>query len=127
MEAMKLFDLILLGVGGYIIYGSCWMKKTGIICNWIMDEKNRKDGKEDTTAFIQKIFLPTLILGVLCLAYGVISAVNDFYKPVILGNKTLMVCFVVYAVWYCVRLQTWKDESLKQTKMPISANTKNKK
>lgn len=127
MEAMKLFDVILFGFGGYVVYGSCRMKKTGVICNWIADEKNIMEKQSDLQGFVQKVFPPTLLLGVLCLLYGLVSAVNDFYKPLLWGNRTIMVCFVLYAIWYCVRLQSWKEEFLNRPKMPMSANRNKKK
>lgn len=109
MLFMKIFDAVLLVYGGYTIYCGVQMKKTGKPSSWLVGAEEN-NGKLDQKAFVSHMFRPTLLLGMICMLYGAVSAVNDFVQNLGYGTKIVMLVFLLFVLWYCWKLHKVKEE-----------------
>ena len=70
MNLVLIFDVIIAGLGIYLIYSAFQMKKTGEISNVIINELEVTKCK-DRKSFIQSIYNQVIILGAIAVIFGV--------------------------------------------------------
>ena len=76
MNLVLIFDVIIAGLGIYMIYSAFQMKKTGEISNVIINELEVTKCK-DRKSFIQSIYNQTVIFGAISVIFGVLGCIND--------------------------------------------------
>ena len=90
-----MLDVFIAFCGGYLIYSSVDMKKTGSLKKGVMIRKDADLSKaKDIPGFIEYMYLKTIIVGICTLICGGIGIVNDLYGG--LGMVQLVMTFVFF-------------------------------
>ncbi|MFI3212214.1 MAG: hypothetical protein R3Y24_02635 [Eubacteriales bacterium] len=98
-----LIDAIIGGMGIYIMVQGINMKKTGVIPEGLLvSKKVNLNSIKDKAGFIQYMFLPTMILGVLGLLSGVVGTVNDYMSGLDVITAILSGLFLIALIAFYV-------------------------
>lgn len=102
MDMMLVFDVVLCVYGVHMVYCAFQMKQTGMASNWIVHEKII--ATLDNAKFVQKMFLPTVIMGVITILYGVSCLMNDYVIPLQIVPKLMLGLFLICVAGYIILL-----------------------
>lgn len=76
MQYIVIFHVIIVILGGYLIYSALQMKKTGEI-NPVMVNREEMRDCTDPKDFIAGIYVPTLVFGGISSIFGILGCIND--------------------------------------------------
>lgn len=98
MDFMLIFDLIIAGLGIYLIYSSLKMKNTGELSTIVVSQEDMARCK-DKQGFVEAISMKSVCFGIVALVFGVLAILNDVYA--LLGRYFNMVGAVVFiGAWF---------------------------
>lgn len=80
MNFILIFDVIIAGLGVYLIYSAWQMKRTGEISTVIINSIEIARCK-DKKSFIDNIYKQTVIFGMISLIFGLLGCINDAVYP----------------------------------------------
>lgn len=110
MNYIVIFYVIIAVLGVYLMYSAWKMKKTGEI-NTAMASSEEVRKCRNKAGFIARIYKPTLVLGLVSLAFGVFSFVN---YTVLHLSRTFEICgmlvFLIVCFWFSKELRVRKAE-----------------
>lgn len=100
MDYMVLFNVILAGLGVYLLFAASKMQRTGEISSIIVAAEEIMMCK-DKKGFIAAIYKPTQIFGIVSVICGVFNTINDLWKvfgkiPGVIG----VIIFVLTWFWF---------------------------
>ena len=109
MDFMLIFDVVIAGLGLYLIYASLKMKNTGELNTVVV---NREDAArcKDRKGFIEAIAMKAVFFGVVSLLFGILAVINDFYA--VLGkyfNAVGAVVFIGSWFWFSGELRKARE------------------
>lgn len=109
MDFIVIFDVIIGGLGIYLVYSAFQMKRSGEISTIIM---NREDiiKCKDKRGFIDYIYGRTLIFGLLSLIFGILGGINDsVYSFGRFFNIVGVTIFIIVWLWFTHELKKGRD------------------
>lgn len=110
MNYMVIFDLIILGLGIYLLYTSVQMKKKGEISTLIVNSEEIPKCR-DKQGFIDFMYKKTLILAIVALVFGILAGISDgihsFGKYFTIGADVI---FVVTWLWFIVEQRKGREK-----------------
>ncbi|MCI8991675.1 MAG: hypothetical protein HFG80_02945 [Eubacterium sp.] len=106
-----IFDLIILVYGVYSIVNTVKMKKTGEPGKWLTGELPVKKMK-DVDGFINYMYVKTMILGVLSIAYGLAGIIDERLQVLGPIKYILLLAFLAVFIIFCVALHKAKKKYL---------------
>lgn len=111
MNIMLILDVVIAGVGIYMIAAGLKMKKTGEISSLVLAEEELKKCK-DKKGFIAYIYWKEAVLGGVMTAVGLLGLVNELVKA--LGNFKYIELLVFLAVflWFWRELGAAREKYL---------------
>ena len=97
----NIFGILGIGAGLYCIYAFYIMKTKGILNQNItlpkgVDEKSCKDIK----AYIKKISLPLLLLGIVLVFYGALELINAYFMEVGIALSFAIAVVLAVLLWF---------------------------
>ena len=99
MGNINIFDLLIGASGVYLIYTALTMKKTGEIKAGVLVSKEMDAGRiKDKDGFINYMYVKTMILGVLSIAYGLAGIIDERLQ--VLGPIKYILLLAFLAVFY---------------------------
>lgn len=101
------FNVIILIYGAFSIYTAMKMKKTGKPSGWLVNSKDLRHMKR-TKEFCEEIIPKTILLGVICIIYGVFEMIQLFYMNSTVAELAGLGVFVVAVIWFFIALQRAK-------------------
>ena len=110
MDFMLIFDLIITGLGLYLIYSSLKMKNTGQLSTIVVSQDDMARCK-DKQGFIEAIAMKSVGFGVVALIYGILAILNDVYA--VFGKYFNMIGAVVFIgtwLWFAGELRTAREK-----------------
>lgn len=110
MDFMLIFDLVIAGLGVYLIYSSLKMKRTGELSTIVVSQEDMARCK-NKQGFIEAIAMKSVYFGSVALVYGLLAILNDLYA--ILGKYFNMVGAVVFIgawIWFASALRKAREE-----------------
>lgn len=110
MDFMVIFDVIIAGLGVYMIYSAAQMKKTGELSNIVVTPEEMSRCR-DKRGFIDWIYNKIIIFAVVALLFGVLGAINDL--KLVFGNMFNTVGVLVFLVvwfWFTKALRKGKEK-----------------
>lgn len=109
MDFVIIFDVIITGLGMYLIFASFQMRRTGQISTVIINKEEIARCR-DKKGFTQSIFGQTLAIGLFSLIYGGLGIVNDtLYALGGIFDFGGVVVFLVLWFWYTRELKKKKE------------------
>ena len=90
-----IFDIVIFGYGWMIISAAIKMKKTGVPASMLIPQEDLA-GSKDPRGFCEEMYPKTLIFGIICVLFGIISGA----KSNIVTSAALIV-FIVAVLVYC--------------------------
>lgn len=78
MSADGLINIIIIACGAYMVYGAISMKTSGTVPSNLVGKNVNLAVARDIPGFIKKMFPITLVVGVLTLLCGVLTAIGIF-------------------------------------------------
>lgn len=108
MEYMLIFDVVIAGLGAFLIYTAHKMKNTGEISTIVVNREEMPRCK-NKKGFIQAIATKTVYFGVVSLSFGILAIVNDLCG--LWGRYFNIIGSVVFmAAWF------WFSNELRKSK-----------
>lgn len=110
MDFMLIFDLIITGLGLYLIYSSLKMKNTGQLSTIVVSQDDMARCK-DKQGFIETIAMKSVGFGVVALMYGILAILNDVYA--VFGKYFNMIGAVVFIgtwLWFAGELRKAREK-----------------
>lgn len=103
------FDVIILILGLDALFSAVRMKKTGIPSAILIpkEEQGRIKSKEE---FCGKMYLPTILFGIIICLYGVTDLLNRRVLHLPFVDILSIACFLIVCVWYLSKLREVKKE-----------------
>lgn len=110
MDFMLIFDLIITGLGLYLIYSSLKMKNTGQLSTIVVSQDDMARCK-DKQGFIEAIAMKSVGFGVVALIYGILAILNDVNA--VFGKYFNMIGAVVFIgtwLWFAGELRKAREK-----------------
>ncbi|MCM1256582.1 MAG: hypothetical protein NC307_01875 [Roseburia sp.] len=110
MDFMLIFDLVITGLGLYLIYSSLKMKNTGELSTIVVNQEDMARCK-NRQGFIDAIAMKSVCFGVIALIFGVLAIVNDMYA--LLGKYFNLIGAVVFIgtwLWFAGQLRKAREQ-----------------
>ncbi|MCI8874491.1 MAG: hypothetical protein HFI77_00245 [Lachnospiraceae bacterium] len=110
MDFMLIFDLVIAGLGLYLIYSSLKMRQTGELSTIVVNQDDMARCR-DKGGFIEAIAMKSVYFGLVALIYGILALLNDFYS--IFGkyfNVAGAVVFIVSWLWFAGELRKAREK-----------------
>lgn len=110
MNFILIFDVIIAGLGVYLIYSAWQMKRTGEISTVIINSIEIARCK-DRKSFIDSIYNQTVIFGMISLVFGLLGCINDTVYPLgKLFDIGGVVVFIVAWLWFTREVRKKKEK-----------------
>lgn len=99
-------------VGGiYCLYQAFLMNKTGVICkSLLLDRETALKKCKDIGAFLSKVIMPTVVIGITILIYGIVTLVDVYVVECDIAVYILMAITVVILGWFAIVTKKAKEE-----------------
>lgn len=110
MDFMLIFDLVIAGLGLYLIYSSLKMKQTGELSTIVVNQDDMARCK-NKQGFIEAIAMKSVYFGIIALIFGILAILNDFYS--LLGKYFNVVGAVVFIgawMWFAGELRKAREK-----------------
>lgn len=110
MDFMLIFDLIIAGLGIYLVYSSMKMKNTGELSTIVVSQEEMARCR-DKQGFIDAIAMKSVGFGGIALIFGILAIVNDIYS--LLGkyfNIAGAVVFIGTWLWFAGQLRKAREQ-----------------
>lgn len=97
--------------GVYCIYQAIKMKKTGIICaTLLLDSQTKMMKCKNIGEFLSRVIMPTMVLGIVLLLYGVVTMVDLYLYESDLAVFAVMALTMGALIWFAVVTNKAKKE-----------------
>jgi len=110
MDYMLIFDVVIAGLGLYLIYSALKMKNTGEVSAIVVNQEDMARCK-NKKGFIEAIAMNAVYFGSVALLYGILAIINDVYA--VLGKYFNVIGAVVFIgswLWFSGKLRKAKEE-----------------
>lgn len=95
-----IFDIVIFGYGWMIISAAIKMKKTGVPASMLIPQEDLA-GSKDPRGFCEEMYPKTLIFGIICVLFGIISGAGEFFTKSNIVTSAAMMVFIVAVLVYC--------------------------
>ncbi len=97
------FGIGALIAGIYCVYQAIMMKKTGIVCATLLLDSNTKIKKcKNIGEFLNLVIMPTMILGIIILLYGVVTLVDIYVYECDIAVYVVMALTMGALIWFAI-------------------------
>lgn len=110
MDVMLIFDMVIAGLGLYLVYSAVKMKNTGEISTIIVNQEEMARCK-NKKGFVEAMSQASIYFGAVALAYGVLAIINDVFT--VLGKYFNIIGAVVFIgswLWFSAKMQKAREE-----------------
>ena len=106
MDVMMIFDVVMTGIGIYMMVAGWQMKKENTISRILLAEEELIKCK-DTERFIAYIYWREMIMGMALILYGAIGLADKFiFEMGEIGNYVSMIMLLIVFFWFYSGLRT---------------------
>ncbi len=109
---LTIFDVVIFGYGWMIVAAAIKMKKTEVPASMLIPPEDLP-GSKDPKGFCKAMYLETLIFGIICVAFGVISALGEYFIKIKAVTVGALVVFIVAVIVYCDRMRKARYKYIK--------------
>ena len=112
MDVMMIFDVVMIGIGIYMISAGLTMRKENVISQILLAEEELIKCK-DTEGFITYIYWREVVMGMALILYGIIGLLDKFIFKMggILDYVPIILLLIVF-FWFYSGLQTARKRFL---------------
>ena len=103
-----LFDVVIFAYGAYAIYAAIRLKKKQELTSFFTGGDNSP--VRDKRGHIEAVYGKTILMGAVAAVYGGVGFVNDYFTPVPVIMKALMLLFLTAIVWFAISIRRAKRQ-----------------
>lgn len=109
---LLIFDVIILGYGFYIIAAAVKMDRTKIPAGMLVS-REELTGSRDPEGFCGAMAKKTLVLGICCVLFGLISGIGEIYIKSRIFSGAVLTLFLITVLWYCNEMRSARSAYIK--------------